>query len=199
MVNYGEAIKKPFSDITKYIIGVILSVIPIVNWIAIGYALETSKKVMKKDNKLPEWSGLGAMWVKGLIVTVITLIYFIPALVLGGLGGLLLIPGLGAPILGIVLLIVAGLVGLATIIVLPMALMNYAKTDSFAEAFSFSLIVGKALTGTNIITLLVLLAITVVVGIIAAIPVLGQLIMLLASFFITLTAYIMFAEVYMEA
>ena len=41
-VNYEEAIKKPFTDIAKLIIGIILSFIPIIWWFAKGFILESS-------------------------------------------------------------------------------------------------------------------------------------------------------------
>ena len=39
MVDYVKAIKRPFSDITKLVIGILLHFIPIVNFINFGYGL----------------------------------------------------------------------------------------------------------------------------------------------------------------
>ncbi|MBN2202738.1 MAG: DUF4013 domain-containing protein [Candidatus Aenigmarchaeota archaeon] len=80
MVNYESAIKKPFSDAAKLIIGIIISVIPIVNWISTGYALETSGLGKNKaSNKMPEWKEVGDLFVKGLASSVIGFVYALPA------------------------------------------------------------------------------------------------------------------------
>jgi len=42
MVDYGGAFKKPFQDITKLVIGIVLMIIPIVNFLAMGYFIETA-------------------------------------------------------------------------------------------------------------------------------------------------------------
>jgi len=83
MVDYVRAVKKPFTDITKLIVGVLLSMIPVVNWIAKGFILENSGLGKSKpSNKMPEWKNWGNLFVKGFLSTIITLIYALPALIL---------------------------------------------------------------------------------------------------------------------
>jgi hypothetical protein len=82
MVNYEEAIKKPFTDLGKLILGIILSIIPIVNWIAQGYIIENSGLGKNKPSKkMPEWKNLGDYFKKGLLSYVILFIYMIPAII----------------------------------------------------------------------------------------------------------------------
>lgn len=80
-VNYEEAIKKPFTDFGKLIIGIILSIIPIVSWIAQGFIIESSGVGRNKPSKkMPEWNNIGDYFVKGFLSYVIIFIYAIPAI-----------------------------------------------------------------------------------------------------------------------
>jgi small-conductance mechanosensitive channel len=82
MINYEEALKKPFTDLGKLVLGIILSLIPIVNWIAQGFILECSGVGKSKPSKkMPEWKDLGDYFVKGFLSYVIMFIYMIPALI----------------------------------------------------------------------------------------------------------------------
>jgi len=79
MVNYTISFKKPFSDFSKLLIGIVASFVPIVNWISFGYILECSD--IKKDvqtGKMAEWGDLKDMLVKGLKGYLIEFIYSIP-------------------------------------------------------------------------------------------------------------------------
>lgn len=90
MVNYEIAVKKPFTDIGKLIIGIIISFIPIVNWIAKGFIIECSGfGKTKKSDKMPKWDNWVDLFIKGFASFAITLIYAIPAiLVLLSVAGL---------------------------------------------------------------------------------------------------------------
>jgi hypothetical protein len=81
VVNYEESIKKSFTDFGKLIIGIILSIIPIVNWIAQGFIIESSGIGKNKPSKnMPEWKNISDYFIKGLLSYVIILIYSIPAI-----------------------------------------------------------------------------------------------------------------------
>lgn len=83
MVNYEEALKKPFSDIGKLVLGIILSVVPIVNWIAQGYVIENSGLGKNKPSKkMPEWNNLGDYFIKGLLSYIVIFIYALPAIII---------------------------------------------------------------------------------------------------------------------
>jgi hypothetical protein len=82
MVNYEEALKKPFTDLTKLVIGIVLSIIPVVNWIARGYALECSGVGKYKPSKnMPDWKDFVDYLIKGFVSYVIGIVYMIPALI----------------------------------------------------------------------------------------------------------------------
>jgi hypothetical protein len=66
MMNIETAFKKPFSDIKKLIMGILLSIVPIVSFFASGYILECSGIGKKKSsNKMPEWKNFEYYFVKG--------------------------------------------------------------------------------------------------------------------------------------
>jgi len=84
MVNYQEAFEKPFTDIKKLLIGIALSILPLISWFARGYILECSGTGKNKSvKKMPEWAGwknFGSYFVKGFIYYIIALIYLLPAI-----------------------------------------------------------------------------------------------------------------------
>lgn len=82
MVNYEEAVKKPFTDLKKLVIGIVLSIIPIVNLVVTGFAIESSGVGKARPSKnMPEWKDWWYLFIKGLAVVVIKIIYLIPAFV----------------------------------------------------------------------------------------------------------------------
>jgi hypothetical protein len=210
MVDYGGALKKPFQDITKLVIGIVLSIIPIVNFLAIGYYIEIAKKTLAKDNNLPEWTNWGGLFVQGIISIVIAIIYMIPAIIIMVLAA--------APLIGIaisaattgadptaalsgalatagVLLLVGLLVLLITVFLLPMALIFYAK-DGFGGAFKFGAIIKACLTGNYIISWIIVIVISIILTmILGLIPIIGFAI---ASFYLGVFEYSVFAQVLSE-
>ena len=82
MVNYEEALKKPFTELGKLVLGIILSIVPIVNWIAQGFIIECSGLgKIKPSKKMPEWKDLPDLFVKGFLSYLIIFIYAIPAII----------------------------------------------------------------------------------------------------------------------
>lgn len=83
MVNYEEAIKKPFTDLGKMLFGIIISFIPIVNWIAQGFVLECSGVGKNKPSKkMPEWKEMPDLFVKGFLSYAVMFVYAIPAILI---------------------------------------------------------------------------------------------------------------------
>lgn len=81
MVDYEVAVKKPFTDLGKLIIGIIISFIPLVNWIAKGFIIESSGMGKAKPSKdMPAWKEWGSLFFKGFAAFAIAFIYAIPAL-----------------------------------------------------------------------------------------------------------------------
>jgi hypothetical protein len=97
-IDFVEALKRPFSDIRKFLIGAILGIIPFVNFTVIGYTLTSTgftKEGVKKDS-LPEWENYGDLFKKGLVAAIIGIILFLPAVLvlLGTVGGVAVSPAM---------------------------------------------------------------------------------------------------------
>jgi hypothetical protein len=81
-MNYEVAIKKPFTDLGKLAIGIVIGVIPIINWIARGFTLECSGVGKYKYSKgMPEWKDIWYYFVKGLASYIIAFVYALPAII----------------------------------------------------------------------------------------------------------------------
>lgn len=69
----------------KILIGGILSIIPIVNFIPIGYALTALRNIAEgKESPLPEWDNWGGYFSKGLMAFLAGLIYALPIFIIIG-------------------------------------------------------------------------------------------------------------------
>jgi hypothetical protein len=87
MMEFDKAIQKPISDWKTLLIGILLSIVPIVSWFAKGFALECSGLGKNKPSaKMPSWQGWGDLFIKGFIAWVITMIYMIPAILVVVIG-----------------------------------------------------------------------------------------------------------------
>ena len=204
-----ENIKYPTTDsewIKKILIGGILLIIPIINFIIGGYYIKTLRGSIEGKLGLPEWDDWGDLFVKGLMVAIIGFIYsLIPLIVLfvsiGGVITAAISSGdfsaasisaiVGGSLFSVVLMLIVCLV-------LPMALSIYAKEDSIGAAFRIGEILSriKSVPGDYIITIIVLYALLFIVNLVAAIPIIGWVIIIFANFYIALVASKMFGEVY---
>lgn len=185
MMDFETAIKKPFSNVTKLIIGCALNILPIVNFLAYGYILQTANYTANNNNKLPEWEKWGDLFVKGLLGAVISIIYGIPLIVIALIGFAATI-GLGDGFtqmltgnlsglasLGAIFVILA-ILGVLLAYILPAVLAIYALTWNFSDAFKFGDIFKKAFTATYfvpwIVGAVICLILTFVLGFI---PIVG--------------------------
>ena len=84
MADYGKALKRPFSDIKNLIIGIALSILPVVRWFSLGYILKNSGVTKEKidTSKLQDWDNWGDIFIKGLLATAIKFLYILPALII---------------------------------------------------------------------------------------------------------------------
>lgn len=200
MVDFTRAIKRPFADLTKFIIGAVLSIIPIVNFLALGYQLKCAKSAMKGDYKLPEWTEWGDLFVKGLLLIVVFVIYAIPVAILVAVfaGGAFMAAGQGADAgmagMGIGAVVMLA-IGLLLIYILPSVTMSFVLNDfKFGAAFKVGEIVKKTLNKDYLVTWLVVGVYSLVLTIVLSfIPLLGTAI---ASFATGVTSMTAFGELY---
>ncbi|MCD6477125.1 MAG: DUF4013 domain-containing protein [Candidatus Aenigmarchaeota archaeon] len=206
-MNFINAVKKPFQDIKKLVIGIIIMLIPIVNLIGLGYFLRIAKNASKKINKMPEWNDPIDLFVKGLIAFIISLIYAIPVLLLAlvligtsifSLTALNLTNNLitilsTAGLSLIVLVIVSAIISIISLC----ALIRYAIKENFGSAFEFSSIIKIAFSGEFLaawfVSMIYLLAVTLILSFI---PFIG---IPIATFISGITIYTLLAEAYKKA
>ena len=204
-----EAVKFPANDvewIKKMVIGGLLMLIPIVNFIALGYYIKTMRGGIDGKSGLPEWDDWGNLFVKGLLVIIVVFIYMlIPLAVMfmsiGGAAISSIASGdvspasigtiIGGSLLSVFLMFIVWLL-------LPMALSIYAKEDSIGAAFGIGEILSriKSVIGEYIIAIIVLYALMLIVSFIAVIPFIGWVVMIFAHFYVILVAANMFGKVY---
>jgi hypothetical protein len=175
-MDIGRAFTFVFDDedwIKKILIGGIVTIIPIVNFIAIGYGLRVLRNVARGDAKpLPEWDDWGGDFVKGAMVFVAGIIYALPIIVLsiisaiitaiasdafgevGGIGGLC--------ILGVNCLNVLWAIAMA--LWMPAATIRYARSEQFGAFFEFSEI--WALISNNLGTYGMAILVSIIAGIV---------------------------------
>jgi hypothetical protein len=152
-MDYGKAFTFVFDDeewVQKIVIGGILSLIPIVNLIVLGYGLKVLKNVADGEEKpLPKWDDFADYFVQGLVSFLGGLIWAAPLIVVGILSSVIgwttgYEPHSGqsawyysgqACIGGLNCL--SALYGLFMAVVLPAAYTKYAIHNEFGAFFRF--------------------------------------------------------------
>lgn len=153
-MDIGKSFTFPFDDedwVKKLIIGAVLMIIPIVNFITIGYMIRTMRNVAEGQAKpLPEWDQWGDDFMKGLLVAVAGFVYALPILLANGLMAILGAIAGSANSDGVqgvmalcttVLSCLSGLWGLVIALVIPAAVLKYAQEGEFGSFFKFGEII----------------------------------------------------------
>jgi len=209
MVDYTVSIKRPFSDLTKLAIGILLSIIPIVNFIAIGYTLACAKTAMKKKYELPEWKDIGGYFIKGILMLVIGLIYMIIpigiiAFTAGTIGYAIwtaimtgATPAIGSLFVGAGFGLIVGLIlMLFAMYILPIAVLSYVSTDKFGASFEIGTVLRKSFSTSYFVAWITSMAYCVILEIVLSlIPFIGPAI---ASFIGGVTIWTIFGQAYSE-
>ena len=83
-MDIGRAYTYMFDDddwLKKIAIGGLIMLIPILNLVALGYAIRVLRNARDgRELPLPEWDDWGGDFVRGLLITVATFIYSLPAI-----------------------------------------------------------------------------------------------------------------------
>jgi len=156
-MNIVNAIKRPFTDLKKAVIGIIFYALPILNILSLGYFLE----VLKTKKEMPAWTNFANLFINGVFTIIIEIIYFIPILILLIISlfvigtnnlasavteaGTINVDQLGSLLLGIwPLLLITFLVLIFIAYILPSALVNYARNYKFKESLQFKQVIKNA-------------------------------------------------------
>ena len=212
-MDYGKIIRFPMNDkdwIMKIIIGGILSIIPIVNFIANGFQLKVMKNAINKTPGMPEWKGFIDLFVKGFIVFIIALLYMIvPLVIFGAVAGFSAISaamgGFANPYSIIITILpalfIGGILMLIIGFILPMAIAMYAKSNNFSDAFKFSEILNriKSIFGEYLISYVIIVIFGIILGLIMLIPIIGWIIGFFGTFYLGVVALNMFGELYLKS
>lgn len=132
-MDLAAFIKYPLSDrdwVKKLLIGCVISIVPILNLLSLGYFLNCLRLGKQGRAELPEWEDWGELFKEGFFALLIIIIYLgIPLILLPILSFIPVIGSLAASIL----LLLAGLL-------LPAALASYSARGDFADALQIKLI-----------------------------------------------------------
>ena len=188
----------------KMIIGVALSILPIVNFFCTGYAYRIFKATLNGEPPtMPEWGQWGDIFIQGLIIFVMRLIYFLIPLVFLGTGSVFLITVLvlkektgvlqsGMILPGVVLVCVGVILAIVASVLFPMALAVYAKNNErFGAAFRLWEIGRNIIAALDdyFVAIVLLICVFFAYFVLSAIPYLGILFAVLLAFYLKYLFY----------
>ena len=198
-MDISEGLKFPMKDkdwTKKVIIGGILNIVPIVNFISYGYSLEVMKLVISGKETLPEWDNFGSKFIRGLVGIIISVIYLIIPIIV-----MMIFISMGHRGLNIVGILVGGILMIIFGFAIPMALANYVAKDSFGAAFEFSEIINriKSVFGEYLVCYIVVIVLSLIVGAISVIPFIGWIIGAILEFYVALVYAYYFGNLYVKS
>jgi hypothetical protein len=186
--------RRLFDDFGRLAILIILHIIPIVNLIIYGFMARIIKET-PESNTPPKLEKYGKLWIDGLKISVVAIIYMIiPAVLIAAGAVTLFAPYMAGPYspvvwsvplgFGVVLMAVGIILAFVVAIIMAMAIVHSVKTGSFGKAFAVGemvKIIGK-----------------IIVGAIGAVPVIGWLISIIVSpifgVFVSRSAALMYTD-----
>ncbi len=132
-MDLADFIKFPLSDkdwVKKIIIGCVVSLVPVLNLLTLGYFLNCLQLGMQGRTQLPEWEDWGELFKDGFFALLIIVFYLAVPIILFPV--LSFIPIIGT-IIASILLLLAGLM-------LPAALASYSFRRNFEDVLKIKLI-----------------------------------------------------------
>jgi hypothetical protein len=185
--------------VSKVVLGAVLALIPILNFVVYGYALRVINNVRNsREPVMPAWGGdFGKLWTEGLMLVIINFVYLIPLLlvnmILGGIAAAAASSQSGggsavATVFGILIVLFDLVYGVAMLFWLQGAFINYAVEEKLAAGFDIqrirAIVMGNL--GRLLLTVGIAIGLAIVISVISVlvgwIPCLGQLLVLALSF-----------------
>ena len=199
-MNMEKALRLPMEKdgLVRVVIGAVLNIIPIVNFLCAGYLIDVMKSAIKEQPEMPVWEAWGDKFIKGLVVFVISLVYMlIPIIIITIGGGIGSIFGRGFSLM----FLLALLIGLICWFMLPMAIACYATAGNLSAAFNFGAIITYIRAGLSAYLSAYLLSVILMVAliIISLIPVLGWIVCVFGGFYMSCVLSLLFGEAYRKA
>jgi len=199
-MDFGKTIGDSFEYAKEGLVGkwvnwLLLIISCIIFPLILGYTM----RIFRGTPKAPELNEWGSMFIDGIKLFIVGLIYAIPliivALVVFGIAiftGIISMTAVGqgnpAAIAGLIMTSLFGAIILAIIsiiigLILATAIVRFARMDSFGEAFNFTAIsnhIGKIGIGSYIIALIIMFIIIFIIeSIIMMIPYIGMVLLLI--------------------
>ena len=88
-MDIGRSFTYMFEDqdwIKKILIGGVVSLVPVVNFAALGYFIEALKNTVEgRELPLPEWDDFGGKFMKGLMAGIASFLYMLPIMIVVGI------------------------------------------------------------------------------------------------------------------
>ena len=194
--NSFDYAKKLLSDGGRLIILIVLNLIPIVNWIVLGYAARVLRESPGTGTS-PKLERYGEMFIDGAKVFFVSLIYMLVPSILIVAGGLSIFASVftlpGGSVLpnvmlsgtGLVLLLVGSVLAIGFLILLSVGMAHMIKTGRFGKAFAFGeifRIIGGIGWGKYLGWIVIAVIIGIVVGgVVGLIPYVGWIISAIIS------------------
>lgn len=175
MADYVEALKRPFSDLTKLLIYIVISIIPIVNLISSGYLLDVAQTSMKRKKQLPDFKDYVRLFVEGVKVLIIEIIYAIPVIIALLISGVIGFGFKSGTVLGVGM-VISIVLTLVIAYIATGAILRYADKRKLKEAFNFEKINKKIFTSKFFSGWLLAIVISVIIGVaLSLIPMIGRI------------------------
>ena len=188
-----EYTKGLFTDLARLVILIVLDIIPIVNFIVIGYFARCVKE-SPASRKPPKIADYGDLWVQGAKIFLVSLVYmiipailFIPVILMtfawGFFWGFL---AFNWPLI-VALAVVGLIISFLSTLILAMAIVNMIKKDDLGKAFALSEIldvIKRVGWGNYILWAIVIFVIGVIVSLVGMIPYVGWILSLIISPFL---------------
>jgi hypothetical protein len=195
-MDYGNMLGDSFEYVKEAVLDKWLKwILLIIPFMAPGYAFQ----IYKGTKPAPEINDWVANFINGIKIFIVGLLYAIPIIIVGVIFLLplffaalsqntsALVAGIGSALLGLLMCIILAIIAA---IILPIALIRFARTASFREAFNVGEIfakIGNIGWGSYIIAWIVLIIamfiFVIIVGIIAfilmIIPILGWMLLII--------------------
>lgn len=161
MVDFVEAVKRPLrTDPVTIILGILFSIpLPVLfplRPLMHGLGLELSRRTMNKNDSMPQFDDFVDLFLSGLMVFVIVILYFLPALLVLLIGAVASLPLIGSiiqnlainpafSVQSLMVLIVSGalfggvalLLSLIAAVMLPVGVQLFAHEKRIGSAFQF--------------------------------------------------------------
>ncbi|MEM3921398.1 MAG: DUF4013 domain-containing protein [Nitrososphaerota archaeon] len=186
--SYEYAVKL-FKNVGGLAALIILNIIPIVNFIVMGYFAKVIKESPRSTDP-PRLEKYGELWIDGAKIFVVTIIYMIVPIILVAIGASSMIvagifmPMIGLGIMGGVLIVAGIILAFLIMIIAIMAIAHMVKMGKLGSAFDFNSILSKIKLvgwGSYVLWIIILFAISLILGGISFIPYIGWIITLIIS------------------